>query len=248
MITASPSRRAAFGRKSESYEAHAFVQKDAAQWLAEWLPNDAKALRCLEFGAGTGLLTEHLSKCFGHVEATDIESKMLAKCLERVPGVPHHVRDAWSPQTDDSQWDYVASSSLMQWATKPAETLAHWSQILKADSRMLLGFFIDPSLPEMTQIIRGEGPVTWRSEAEWAMIFEKSGLNITRMESVTHRYYYDSPLHFWKSLHGTGATVSQRLKPSQMLSFFRDYEAKYKTKKGVYATWTFCRAELCPGA
>ncbi len=240
----SPSEHAAFGRKAESYEEHAYVQKDAALWLAEWLPENADSLHCLEFGAGTGLLTEHLPERFGHVEASDIEGRMLAKCRMRVPHIAHQVRDAWAPQNDESKWDYIVSSSLMQWAMDPVETLENWRQVLKQDSRMLLGFFIKPSLPEMSEIITGEGPVSWRTEAEWMEIFERAGLAISRIESQTHRYDYDSPLHFWKSLHGTGATVSQRLQPSQMLSFFRNYEVKFPSANGVYATWTFCRAEL----
>lgn len=243
----SSSQYAAFGRKAASYEAYAKVQKDAAQWLLEWLPEEAHESSCLEFGAGTGLLTQHLPSRFGRVEASDIEAEMLHVCQERVHGIEHRIRDAWSEQEDPATWDYVVSSSLLQWALEPVKSLRNWRALLKEDGRIVIGFFVEPSLTEMLQVLNAGGPVRWRKPEEWQRIFEQAGFQIVRMEAQSHRYNYDNALHLWKSLHGTGATVSQRMKPSEMLRFFRDYESQFKSEtKGVYATWTFCRVELNP--
>lgn len=236
---------AAFGKKADSYDAHANVQRDAAAWLAEWLPKDCGAESCLEFGSGTGLFTRHLIDHFVQVEATDVEGRMVAKCRQALPKVRHRVRDAWAEQADRGCWDFVASSSLLQWAGDPVNTLRRWSDLLCPQRRMLLGFFIDPSLPEMNQVIGSEhSPVHWRSHQQWCDIFKAAELELLRTECRTERYEYESALHFWKSLHGTGAAVSQHMRPSQMLKFFREYDTAFACDKGVYATWTFCRAEL----
>lgn len=236
---------AAFHRKAQSYDEHAIVQKDAAAWLAEWLPETSHPGRCLELGAGTGIFTEYLPGRFEHLEVSDASDKMLEVCNQRVPGIPQSTRDAWSKANDPSNWDYLTSSSLLQWAPDPIDCLQNWKAMLKRNGRILLGFFAEPSLPEMIDILDGKSPIDWYKKSAWQKHFTQSGLTVERIEIDTRQYTYESPLHFWKSLHGTGATVSQRLAPSQMLKLFREYEKSYAhADGGVYATWTFCRAEL----
>lgn len=245
MSPSTPAKQAAFHRKALSYDAHAFVQRDAAEWLAQWLPEEPHPGNCLELGAGTGLFTSHLQGRFTQIEISDASSEMLEVCNSRVPGLRQRARDAWLPQADPQSWDCVVSSSLLQWAPEPSVCLGHWKQLLRPNGRVLAGFFTAPSLPEMTQLLDGGSPVQWRSPDEWHAFFQAAGLRVERIEIDTRRYTYESPLHFWKSLHGTGATVSQRLTPSQMLRLLKDYESRYTTPDGgVYATWTFCRVEL----
>lgn len=245
MISSARTKQAAFDRKALSYDAHAYVQRDAAEWLAEWLPPEKHSGRCLELGAGTGLFSAHLKDRFHHLEVSDASTEMLTVCGQRVPGLNQKVRDAWIEQEDSENWDFIASSSLLQWAPEPAECLPYWKKLLKAEGRMLAGFFAAPSLTEMTEILDGGSPVAWHSSEEWVEYFITAGFKLERIEINTRRYNYESPLEFWKSIHGTGSTVSQKLAPSQMLRLFKDYENRFANQDGgVYATWTFCRAEL----
>ena len=48
-----------FDRRAAVYEDHAPVQREAAAWLAEWLPEKIED-PALEAGAGTGLFTRYL--------------------------------------------------------------------------------------------------------------------------------------------------------------------------------------------
>lgn len=233
-----------FGRKADSYDKHAHVQSDAAAWLTEWLPETSNMARCLEMGAGTGLLTQHLAGRFAHLESSDISSEMLEICQQRVPGAICRIRDAWQAPTSRERWDVLASSSLLQWAPCPLSVMQQWAQLVRPNGRLILGFFAAPSLPEMMEVIEGDGPVAWRSPKQWQEVFRKAGYTQVRMEAESRSYSYPSALDFWKSLHGTGATVSRRIKPSAMLRFLRNYEASFKNDAGVYATWTFCRVEL----
>ena len=240
-----PKESPAFARKAGSYAAHAGVQADAAQWLAEWLPNKPSNASCLELGAGTGIFSKHLANRFRKIESTDISPEMLEHCRERLPEATCRVLDAWAaPKWNEPQWDTICSSSLLQWTPSPVETLQNWSQRLEADGRLLLGFFVAPSLPELDQVLNGNSPVQWRSPEEWQDAMHTAGLHIQRMESQTHRYHHRTALEFWRSLHGTGCNVSRRLSTGTLRRLLREYEAKFTTKSGVAATWTFFRVEL----
>lgn len=235
--------RASFGEKVSSYEKHAFVQSDAAAWLAEWI-SPLKAKSCLELGAGTGLLTHYLQGKFEHFECSDIEPSMVELCRRKFPNVTHRVRDAWAKQPDVGKWDLVTTSSVLQWANDPKEVMKNWRDLISSDGRIIAGLFIKPSLPEMFEVTGGKSPLIWRDASTWKTIFESAGLKTKRMEDKTVRYSYESALDFWKSIHGIGAAVSRKISPSQMMRFFRNYESKFSDKEGVYATWTFCRVEL----
>lgn len=234
---------ASFGDKANDYETHAFVQSDAAKWLAEWILS-INAKNCLELGAGTGLLTQFLIDRFEYLECSDIEPKMVEFCRKKFPTIHNSIRDAWVAQPDVGKWDLVTASSVLQWAKDPESTMQNWLRLLTPDGRIVVGLFIQPSLPEMSQVTGVESPLIWRDEAVWQSLFQSAGLHVVRMESKTERYYYKSALDFWKSIHGTGSAVSRKISPSQMMRFFREYESQFHDAKGVYATWTFCRAEL----
>lgn len=235
--------KASFGKKVDSYEKHAFVQADAAAWLAEWIPSQ-KFSCCLELGAGTGLLTCHLADRFEQLECSDIEPAMVELCRKKFPNINHRVRDAWAKQPDSGKWDLVTTSSVLQWANNPETVMQNWRELLKPDGRIIAGLFIKPSLPEMSQVTGGKNPIIWQDAIAWKTIFESAGFKIERIENKTVRYHYPSALDFWKSIHGIGAAVSRKISPSQMMRFFRNYESKFSDKDGVYATWTFCRVKL----
>lgn len=235
----------AFARKAGSYDAHASVQADAAAWLAEWLPRKATDKSYLELGCGTGLFSQYLADRFKTIECTDVSPEMLEQCRERLPRANYRVLDAWKPTSaNDEKWDTLCSSSLLQWAPNPVDVLYNWSQRLEENGRLLLGFFVAPSLPELDQVLEGNSPVQWRSPNEWKDAINAAGLRIERMESTTHYYHYASALEFWRSLHGTGVNVSRRLTVGTLRRLLREYEAAFTTESGVAATWTFCRAEL----
>lgn len=240
-----PKESPAFARKAGSYDAHAGVQADAAQWLAEWLPQEASLGRCLELGAGTGLFSRYLTTRAKKLECTDISSEMLEYCRERLPDATYRVLDAWeAPSLDVPRWDTLCSSSLLQWTLSPVETLENWSKRLERNGRMLLGFFTAPSLPELDRVLNGTSPVQWRSQRDWVNAMRAAGLQIQRIESQTRCYHYPSALQFWRSLHGTGSNVSRGLTAGTLRRLLRDYETAFATADGVAATWTFCRSEL----
>ncbi len=235
----------AFARKAGSYDMHANVQVDAAALLAEWLPRELPDASCLELGAGTGLFSQYLAHRFQQLECTDISPEMLEHCRERLPQASYRALDAWeAPGLHEARYDFLTSCSLLQWATSPPSVLQNWADRLKPKGRMLLGFFVAPSLPELDQVLNGASPVQWRSPEVWQDALRTAGLHVERIECNTHRYEYPSALHFWKSLHGTGCNVTRGTATGTLRRHLREYQRAFSTENGVRATWTFCRADL----
>ena len=73
-----------FDRRASDYERHAPVQREAAQWLAEWLPGEIEH-PALELGAGTGLFTRHLVGRTKRLVASDIAPRMVQAGIDRLP-------------------------------------------------------------------------------------------------------------------------------------------------------------------
>lgn len=237
-----------FARKAKTYESNAHVQADAANWLADWLPKKDSDKRCLELGAGTGFLSCQLNGRFKYLECSDLSTEMLEECAQHHPHLKLSIRDAWQKTPKPEYWDHLASASLLQWSPDPPRTLKNWRQLLRPGGYLWLVFYAKPSLPELESILKGERVIHWRSPEKWRDLFIDAGFHLCRMENQVRQYDYPSALHFWKSLHGTGASVRRKMKPSQMMRFFREYEREFTGKEGVYATWNFCRVQLqAPG-
>lgn len=233
-----------FARKSHSYDGHAHAQADAAKWLSEWLPA-TNHLSCLEFGAGTGLFSQYLDGRFAPLCCTDMSAEMLERCQQRLPNISTQVSNAWkAPQQTAPTWQLIVSSSLLQWAPDPVEVLRNWKCQLSPGGRILIGLFIDPSLKEMRAVYPQAAPFEWRSFDHWQQSARDAGLHILRSESREQVYHYPSALAFWRSLHDTGTTVSRKTPVGSLRKILRNYEATYRTPKGVPASWTTGRMEL----
>ncbi|HVU35990.1 MAG TPA: methyltransferase [Opitutaceae bacterium] len=230
---------AAFDRAARSYLRHAGVQRAMAAWLAGWLP-ETRTGRAIEYGAGPGVLTEHLVPWNGELLATDKSAAMCAEGRRRLPEIAWRVADADDPAP--GPWDWVFSSSMLQWAEDPGTTLAGWREQLAEGGRILAGTFVADTLPEM-QAVAGPGPVRWRSAAEWEETIAGAGLRLLRAEADRRVFVYRSALDFWRSLHRVGAAADGRIEPSRLRRWMKDYDRRFVTAGGVTATWTFFRFE-----
>ena len=232
-----------FNKKADSYDSFANVQTEAAEWLAEWLPKNAKNKNCLELGTGTGLLTKHLIGRFAEIECSDLSKEMLSKCAVKFPELKYRIRDAWKNENMKESWDYLVHSSLLQWASNPIEVLRTWHNWMRPKGKMYGAFFIKPSLPELLKVIKKNDPIIWHSEQTWLRAFKSAGFQVIRFESESRHYSYPSALGFFKSLHETGTTLPKRTQYSEMRRFLKNYAANYRDTRGVYATWTLFRIE-----
>lgn len=142
-----------FAAAASDYDAHAVVQRHAAQQLAlraqaQW-PQLPAAARMLEIGCGTGNLSTLLLQTYPHAEllATDLAPTMVEACRQRLGADAPQVTEALQPfpplqpmqatpptprvrfavadgeHIDAHAADLVASSLVFQWFADPAAAL-----------------------------------------------------------------------------------------------------------------------------
>lgn len=231
---------ASFDAAAERYRKHAIVQRAMAAWLAEWLPVERRG-RALEIGAGSGLFTELLVPWNDLLLATDLSPAMCAAGRQAVPAATWTVMSA--DALEGSGWQWVFSSSMLQWARQPDRILAQWRERLAPGGRILAGLYIAETLPEMRLATGWAGPVQWRSMEFWRATLAQAGLVLER-DSVERRvFHHSSALAFWRSLHEVGAAPSRRMPPGQLRRWLREYDLRFASALGVRATWTFYRFE-----
>ena len=235
---------ASFDRKAPQYLVHARVQEELADWLAEWLPRRRRGA-ALEIGAGPGVFTRRLLPWNGTLLATDGSRTMCAAGRSAWPEATWRTMAAERPLR--GPWEWIFSSSMLQWAEDPAAMLAAWRERLAPRGRILAGFFIAGSLAEWGAVA-GEAPLRWRTAEEWRSLITGSGLRLLRDGAEVRTFHYPSAAALLRSLHGTGAAPRRRLPAARLRTLLREYEDRYRNGAVVPARWSFFRFEAEGGA
>ena len=238
---------ASFDRAASGYWQHAGVQSALADWLAEWLPADRSGA-ALEVGAGPGIFTRLLLPWTGTLLATDFSPAMVAAGKERFPQVNWRLGAA--ADAAGGPWDWIFSSSMLQWVADPAAVFAAWRGALAPGGQVLGALFAAGSLPEWEALAGEAAPLRWRSAAQWSSALECAGLSVVREESSRRVFRHGTARAFLRSLHGVGAAPVRRYSAGRLRRLLRDYEAEHPVQGGVSATWTFYRFQAtstgCP--
>lgn len=228
---------ASFDRAAERYERFAAVQAEMAGWLAEWLP-EQRSGAALEIGAGTGLFTARALPWAGRYVASDASGAMVARGREGRGGGAEW-RELASENVGDGRWDWVLSSSVLQWSADPVALLRGWRGALAPGGRVLAGFYVAETLPELRELFGGgREPLTWRTAWAWRELFARAGLRIVRDDVARRSFSYASPRDFLRSLHETGAAPHRLVPPGRLLGWLRE-----RGEGPMTATWTFFRVE-----
>ncbi|MDX2226574.1 MAG: methyltransferase domain-containing protein [Verrucomicrobiae bacterium] len=226
-------RIARFDRKARNYEAAAAIQKEAAAALAGWIPRHPHTggLRAVEVGAGTGQLTAHLGDWPGTLRVTDVSPEMVAEGKRRFPRADWQVMHA-ADIDGAGPWDWIFSSSLLQWFPDPVEILRHWERSLAPGGHVLCGFFVRGTLAEFESVFGKPGPVRWFDPGQWRGFFESAGFEVLRAEVSPRQVPFDSARELMRTLHGTGAIEPRRTPPGEIRRLWRVYEERYPGPEG----------------
>ena len=233
-----------FDEFADVYPHKAFIQKELASWTREWLDSDWNATkRILELGAGTGFLTQYFNTKQTQIKAIDSCPQMIRNGQKLCPNADWTQADAWS-YSNGSSYDLITSCSLFQWMPQPKQTLTQLAKNLKPKGRMLHGFFISPSLHEITSIDPEVSPFSWHNQNEWESYFSQSGLRILRSQAQTHQFTFPSAGALFTFFKQTGAADKNRISPSHLLHIIREYNHRFLSAEGIKSTWTFFRIEV----
>ncbi|WP_419874681.1 malonyl-ACP O-methyltransferase BioC [Candidatus Pristimantibacillus sp. PTI5] len=155
-----------FNRSSAgSYDAHALVQRNMANRLAESLQEGEFGVGkdwsdILEIGCGTGALTERLVNDWSaaSITALDIAPAMIKAAEQRLlmntPNqsgnsqvAPIRVSflqadvETWAPDAPRASFDLIVSSACFQWLSDPKQTLGHLRRMLRAGGMLVFATF-----------------------------------------------------------------------------------------------------------
>jgi SAM-dependent methyltransferase len=211
-----------------------------AEWLSEWLPS-ARSGRALEIGAGTGLFTKHLFPWSGSVTASDLSPEMCRVGRIAVPEADWIMMAAERPAA--GPWDWIFSSSMLQWASDPAEIFSAWRECLAPGGRAMGGVFVAGSLAEWNALAGDASPLVWRTPEEWRSYLAGAGFRLLREQCEKRVFHYRSALALLRSVHDIGGAPHRRFAAGRLRQHLREYDARFRSPDGVSASWMFYRFE-----
>ena len=234
-----------FESKAHCYDSHAQVQKDLADWLAGWLPENMEGKSALELGAGIGTFTRYIVTRNASIDATDVFLSMIGEGQRRVPKAKWYMLNAWNPDIKGN-YDYLFSSALLQWADDPEAVLNKWRQLVPANGRLISGILIEGSLCKLNEILPRHIRFAWRTDGEWHTLITNAGWKINRIETETRPYRYENALSVLRSLHGLGAVNTNQFSPAQVRELISEYDHRHLNNGELIENWCFLRVEATP--
>jgi len=148
---------------AQDYDVAADIQYRCAELLAERICKElaqSRPTRILEFGCGTGFLTEQLATAFpdSTLIATDLAPGMITRAQERLTNRPvtFRVMDGEYPDVD-GPFDLVASSLCFQWFEDRQTALQRLCQKLAPGGSLILTTLLPGSLGEWRTSCEQEG-------------------------------------------------------------------------------------------
>jgi SAM-dependent methyltransferase len=232
-----------FNRQAREYQEEAYIQRETALYAAEFIEKDLTGKTIHEFGAGTGFFTRYLIQKGDLVHATDGAEDMVQFGKQIYPEAKWSIMDAWNPPAFDPV-DRIYSTSLLQWAPEPVETLKNWRLELKSGGKSLHAIYAEKTLSEFFEFLPDSPFINFRTVRQWKAIFLEAGFTQVKTSVKTVSYEFDSPFALLRNLHRIGVNGSSRLNLSQINQLFSLYRAKYSLPNGkIYSTWTTCVVE-----
>jgi malonyl-CoA O-methyltransferase len=193
--------RSAFNKASNDYNDHAFLQKEIALRLDEKLNViSSHSTVVLDLGAGTGLLSQQLSKRFPNskIIALDFAQNSLKnnQIADKICADANHL-----PLADNSV-DIIISSLMMQWCPDLKQLFSEIHRVLKNDGLILFSTFGPDTLKELKK--------------SWSVVDNETHVNtFTDMHDIGDKMLgagFQSPVMEMEKLTLTYQTVIDLLK------------------------------------
>ncbi|MFT8737217.1 MAG: dethiobiotin synthase [Zymomonas mobilis] len=151
--------------QASGYDQAASIQRVVAKRLADKIKtsfpdHSVRPIKILEFGCGTGFLTEELIHLFPKADITvsDISADMLGrakakfgKAQTNTASLTFEIMDAENPP-EDSFYDLICSSLSMQWFTNRRESLSRLVKQLNPNGWLWVSTLCDQSFHEWRRL------------------------------------------------------------------------------------------------
>lgn len=209
--------RFAFNKASNDYDDHAFLQKEIALRLNQKLNTiSSKADIILDLGAGTGLLSQQLTKRFSDSKIICLD--FAQQSLKHNPSSNKICANAnYLPLLDNSV-DMITSNLMMQWCPNLNTLFSECFRVLKNNGLFLFSTFGPDTLKELKKswsIVDDKTHVnTFIDMHDIGDQMLQSGFQNPVMEMETLTLTYQTVIDLLRDLKAIGAqTVTKRSKP-----------------------------------
>ena len=256
---------ARFSAAASTYHASATIQRSVAERLSAMLAVDEAADRILEIGCGTGLLTMHLCRLFprARIDALDMADGMVAQCRARLAGAPGlfcHVADL-NKFRAGALYPLIVSSSTLHWMDPMNHVMETLAGMLGGQGRLVFALMVRGTLAELQAARQRVAPHKLPARqlptvpAVQAALMQ-AGLCVEEQYEESQRQTYASAGDLLRRLHEQGLTGGPLARSGQLLNrmdlrrLVRDYEDRYRSGDGVYASYqvAYFRAKKAPRA
>lgn len=247
--------RAAFSRGASAYDQQARVQRQVVdQFLDRLARLDPAPRRCLDVGAGTGLLLSRLLQAHPGLGAAgvDLAPEMVRAARVRAPGALLAVADAEALPFDEGAFDLVVSTSTLQWLPQLTSAFAEMRRVLRPGGLLAVALFgaetlcelrgawreaLPPGAPDRTHRFPGAGAV--------AGALRRAGMAHARATSARLVEHHPDVLHLLRTLRAIGAgnaapggAVPAGLGARRVTErMVRAYEERHRGTEGIPATY-----------
>lgn len=227
-----------FSKHARSYDRYAQLQKSMAERMASFLP-DPLPDNILEIGCGTGLFTRHLlTQPIRQLILNDIAPGML-EILNNSISLPENTKivSGNAERIDFENMDLVCANAVFQWFRKPQETLKKLNCALKNKGELIFSTFGPKTLLEFREAANLTSPIDLYTNDAWKKMIHDSGFVIKNFEIEIRKIFFPSTLTLLKNLQQIGAAPIRMVKTGGLRKLMRDYDSRFSTPQGVYATW-----------
>lgn len=199
-----------FGRSLTTYEENAGPQRKIAEHLAEILnrSNPLRGGRMLEIGPGTGMLTRFVVPILKPSTGVFVDVCQLPQSglLEQEY---RFQADAcrWIITQPDAEYDYVVSSSAIQWVNDLEDFLRECRRVLKRDGILCVSTFGPGTLAELD--VLGHGTLRYHSVDEIRNILETQFDNVA-VEEGCMQIRFNTAREALMHIKRTGVTAAGR--------------------------------------
>jgi len=236
--------KSAFNKASNQYDAHALLQKEIAIRLNAKLDVIAGNSEVIvDLGAGTGLLSQQLSKRFPDSQLVCLDFAQTS--LKNNPSKNRLCGDAYQLPLADNSVDMIISSLMMQWCPDLNQLFSECHRVLKNDGLILFSTFGPDTLKELKKswsVVDSDTHVnTFTDMHDIGDQMLQNGFQSPVMEMEKLVLTYQTVTDLLRDLKAIGAqTVNDRSKSlmgkDKFQLMIKMYES-YRTKEKLPATY-----------
>lgn len=190
-----------FKKSIDKYNENAIIQKQIAEILINKLP-DKKYIDILEIGAGSGLLTEQISKhcSFENYYANDLVEKSEIYIKKFIPNCKFTSGD-FRKIKFNAKFDLIAANAVFQWYENLEKIFEQCRQLLKPNGILAFSTFSPENYKEI-KTLTGLS-LNYKTQDEIIQILNKN-FKIIDTETYLKTIHFDNPLKILAHMKNTG--------------------------------------------